>query len=179
MNIALYFGSFNPLHVGHLTICKYIIDQPEVDQLRLIVSPNNPLKAQVSATKELERLEYVRSKIERANLGSKILVSDVEYNLSRPLYTINTLRYIRQIEPQHNYILIIGADNLKIIEQWHKWDELLIEFPVWVYPRSGYDVKSLCCKYGCRLLRAPKVEISSTQIRDAESHGLDMSQFKA
>ncbi|MDO9680825.1 MAG: nicotinate (nicotinamide) nucleotide adenylyltransferase [Bacteroidales bacterium] len=178
MNIALYFGSFNPLHIGHLSICHFLIEQTSIDQLRLVVSPRNPLKGKAYANNARERLEYVRDAVERANFGRRVAVCDIEYHLTPPLYTINTLRKLREREPLNNFILVMGADNLAIIEKWHKWEELIQEFRIWVYPRTGYDTEALCINYGVQILRAPLIEISSTQIREAEESGLDMSQFR-
>lgn len=178
MNVGLYFGSFNPLHIGHITICRFLVQSGNLDQLRLIVSPRNPLKEESYLVNADERLSYVKKAIKNAGLVKKVSVCDIEYRMSPPLYTINTLRYLRHKEPENRFILIIGADNLAIIEKWHKWQELLQEFAVWVYPRSGYETEELCDKYGCEILHAPLIEISSTKIREAEKTGIDMSQFK-
>lgn len=178
MNIALYFGSFNPLHIGHLSICRFLIEKTSIDQLRLVVSPRNPLKGKAYTNNARERLEYVKDAVSRANFGRMVAVCDIEYQMTPPLYTINTLRKLREREPLNNFILVMGADNLAIIEKWHKWEELLQEFRVWIYPRTGFDTEALCIKYGVQILRAPLLEISSTQIREAEESGLDMSQFR-
>ncbi|MEA4867465.1 Nicotinate-nucleotide adenylyltransferase [bioreactor metagenome] len=179
MNVALYFGSFDPLHIGHISICRYLLKTTGIDQLRLVVSPKNPLKDGSRVSDPQKRLENVRSAVKRARLGRRVTVSDVEFNMPPPLFTLNTLRKLHTEEPGIRFILIIGADNLAIIEKWHKWKELLQDYTVWVYPRHGYDADALCLKYGCQVLRAPMIEISSTQIREAEQRGVDMSGFKA
>lgn len=179
MNVALYFGSFNPLHIGHISICRYLLKTTNIDQLRLVVSPRNPLKGEVNTIDAKERLQCVKEAVKKAKLGRKVVVSDTEYNMTPPLYTINTLNKLRHEEPNNRFILIIGADNLAIIEKWHKWEELLQDFPVWVYPRSGFETEALCDKYKCQILHAPLIEISSTQIREAEQAGIDMSNYKA
>ncbi|PKP06443.1 MAG: nicotinate (nicotinamide) nucleotide adenylyltransferase [Bacteroidetes bacterium HGW-Bacteroidetes-5] len=178
MNIGLYFGSFNPLHIGHIAICRYLLDSSDLDELRLIVSPLNPLKGGEYAFTAKARLDYVTAAVKRAGLENRLVVSDFEFSLPKPLYTINTLRKIKEAEPENNFILIIGADNLAIIEKWHKWEELLVENSIWVYPRSGYDAEALCQRYGCKALSAPLIDISSTQIREAESSGTDMSSYR-
>ncbi len=178
VNTGLYFGSFNPLHIGHLSICRYLIEKSALDYLRLVVSPRNPLKGRAYVNNANDRLANVTSAVKRARLGRRVQVSDIEYSMTPPLYTINTLKKIRAEEPETNFILIIGADNLAIIEEWYRWEDILNEFPVWVYPRSGYDTEALCAKYGCQILHAPLIEISSTQIREAEESGIDMTQFK-
>jgi len=179
MNIGLYFGSFNPLHIGHISICHYLLKTTNLDQLRLVVSPRNPLKGDHNAINANERLQYVKEAVKKANFGRKVLVSDIEFDMSPPLYTINTLNKLRHEEPNNRFILIIGADNLAIIEKWHKWEELLQDFPIWVYPRNGFKTEELCDKYKCQILHAPLIEISSTQIREAEQAGIDMSNYKA
>ena len=151
----------------------------DIDQLRLVVSPRNPLKSKANIENANERLKHIKEAVKKANLGSKVLVSDIEYKMTPPLYTINTLNKLRQKEPNNKFILIIGADNLAIIEKWHRWEELFQNFSVWVYPRSGFEAKELCEKYKCKLLRAPLIEISSTQIKEAEKAGIDMSNYKA
>jgi len=109
-----------------------------------------------------------------------IEVSDIEFSMTPPLYTINTMRKMRDnVYPGDNLILIIGADNLAIIEKWHSWQALLDEFEVWVYPREGFDADSLCHKYGTHLIAAPRINISSTQIREAAARGEDVSNFIA
>lgn len=177
MRAALYFGSFNPLHIGHIAICRYLTESREIDQVRLIVSPQNPLKETSQIQSGYERLEYVKEAASK--LGNQVVVSDIEFLLPTPLYTIKTLRKLSELEPDNIFILIIGADNLAIIEKWNSWRELLYEYEVWVYPRTGFNGKELCEKYGVRLLDAPVIDISSTQIRDGEATGADLSSLKA
>ncbi len=178
MIVALYFGSFNPIHIGHISICKFIIDNNKADELRLIVSPRNPLKDESFSLNSGERLDNVKSAILKCGLESRVVVSDIEYSMSPPYYTIKTLRKFKELEPNNRFVLVIGADNLQIIEKWYLWRDLLLEFEIWVYPRSGVDIESLCIKYGCKKLNAPLIEISSTKIREAEKMGLDMSRFR-
>lgn len=177
MKIALYFGSFSPLHIGHMAICRYLTTSTEIDKLRLVVSPGNPLKERISIYSSLERLNSVKEGIKRGRKGKKVEVSDIEYKMVPPYYTINTLRKFQEEEPDNQFILVIGADNLAIIERWHLWQELLKEFEVWVYPRGDIDSESLCEKYGCKLIRAPLIDISSTEIREAQAQGVDMDRF--
>jgi len=185
MKIALYFGSFNPMHVGHLAICRYLMEHCDIDELRLVVSPTNPLKDESNEKSAEERLKHVKKvaaglekEALQKGLKCKICVSSIEFKLPKPLYTIDTLRTITAIEKGNKFILIIGADNLAIIEKWNRWKELLNEFEVWVYPRKGYDIESLCKKYGVKPLDAPMIDISSSEIREAELSGKDMSAYK-
>ena len=159
-------------------------------RLVLVVSPKNPLKERVESS-PLQRLDQVREAAARLsaepelkNRGKKIDVSDIEFSMEEPLYTINTLRKFRETEPGVEHILIIGSDNLEVIEKWNSWRNLLDEFEVWVYPRrqspagacsaeapQSSQVASLCAQYGVKLIDAPYLDISSTQIREMELRG--------
>lgn len=179
MRCALFFGSFNPIHFGHLNIARYLLEQCDIDQVRLIVSPKNPLKDARIISDPAKRLAQTISEVETLPLPEalkrKIYVSDVEFHLPSPLYTINTLRHIRAAEPENEHILIIGGDNIRIIENWYKWDEMLQEFEIWVYPRGGVDDTQLCEQYDSMpqtkkvryLSNAPLHNISSTEIRNS------------
>jgi len=176
MRVALYFGSFNPFHIGHLAICNYLKDQTDVDEVRLVVTLQNPLKENFQNNSGISRLEHVREVISK--MGSKFVVSNIEFLLPKPLYTINTLRKFSELEPENTFILVVGADNLAIIEKWNSWTELLEEYEVWVYPRKGFNGEDLCKRYGVRLLDAPIFDVSSTQIREGEAQGEDLSSLK-
>ncbi|MCI2082273.1 MAG: nicotinate (nicotinamide) nucleotide adenylyltransferase [Bacteroidales bacterium] len=190
MKCALFFGSFNPLHVGHLAIAKFLLEKCDVDEVRLVVSPENPLKANKSLNgkeseyEARERLSAVKKAI--SGSGLELKVSDIEYSLPKPLYTARTLQALREKDPDTKFILVMGADNLSIMKIWFKWDEILSNYEVWVYPRQGYDVKSMAEEYN-RMdprfkvvpLEAPLCDISSTEIRNGEAEGRDMSEFKA
>ena len=180
--VALFFGSFNPMHNGHLAILRYLRFESGADEVRVVVSPESPFKAGNSVTAG-GRLENVRRVI--ASSGLDVAVSDVEYHLEPPLYTINTLRYLQKTEPDCAHIMVIGGDNLASIERWKCGPEILEEFPVWVYPRPGYDCKALLRdlkrRYRLRgvtvLDNAELYDISSTMIREGEAKGLDMSIY--
>jgi nicotinate-nucleotide adenylyltransferase len=187
MKTALYFGSFNPLHAGHAAIARWLLTQGGIERLVLVVSPKNPLKQRASNASPQKRLEQAiksakRLSQESALAGKIIEVSDIEFYMDEPLYTIKTLRKIREAEPQNSHILLIGSDNLEIIEKWNSWEELLSEFEVWVYPRRSNDVASdpaaLCKKYGVKLIDAPYLDISSTIIREMERQGKNADSLK-
>lgn len=173
--VALLFGSFNPIHEGHLAILRYISEKyPEVE-LRLVVSPQSPFKDGLYDSAE-RRLEEARKSI--AKSGLKVKVSDVEFGLKQPLYTINTLRYLRETEPFKEFILVMGGDNIESVDRWHQRDAILSEFQIWVYPRFGYDAEKWCDFYnslpntkGVTLFKDAKLHnISSTQIRRNKDH---------
>ena len=172
MKKALYFGSFNPVHYGHVSIARYVADMEETDAVIIIPSPHNPFKDTSTLADPQLRLRQVRRAFE--GISPKITVSDIEYRLQEPLYTINTLKALQEIDRQSEFILLIGADNIAGIERWYKGTQILQEFPVWVYPRKGYDGAALCKECAARtdarcvrfLEGAPLLDISSTQIRN-------------
>lgn len=169
---VLYFGSFNPVHFGHVAVAEYVAAMQEVDSVIVVPSPHNPFKdVSVLADPQL-RLEEVRKAF--AGGSSKIMVSDIEYHMQEPLYTVNTLHAMKAREENAELVLLIGADNAAGLERWYRGQDIIKEFPVWVYPRSGSDGASLCRMYndmpgvrGFRFLEgAPLQDISSTQIRN-------------
>lgn len=172
MRKALYFGSFNPVHYGHVSIARFAASMEDVDAAVIIPSPHNPFKDTSILADPLLRLGQVRRAFE--GVSPKITVSDIEYRLPEPLYTINTLHAIQQEEPGSELILLIGADNIASLERWYKGPQILREFEVWVYPRKGFDGAVLCRECAGRtsarrirfLKDAPLLDISSTQIRN-------------
>lgn len=181
--VALFFGSFNPMHNGHLAILRYVSERTKADEVRIVVSPENPFKKGNMASAD-ERLENVTKVIKASGLN--VVVSDVEYHLEPPLYTINTLRYLDRTEPDCQHIMIIGGDNLASLEHWCCGTEIIEEFEVWVYPREGFDSRALLADLATRyyihkiriLHKAKLYNISSTMIREGESQGKDMSAYK-
>lgn len=187
MRYALYFGSFNPLHTGHIAIAKYVMEHCNIDGLRLVLSPQSPFKTEGILQDAQIRLAALQESVARFNATytgqplqkcTQLEISTVEFNLSRPNYTYNTLKYFQKTEPDNTFILVMGADNLASLEKWYKGKEILSEFEIVVYPRKGYDTQALCEKYGAQYLDAPLKDISSTMIREGEQKGLDMSNFK-
>ena len=172
---GLYFGSFNPLHIGHIAIANYVSEFTDIDELRLVLSPVNPLKSDHDMLPLEERLHRMERAVSR--LGLPLSVSKVEFGLTKPYYTVNTLRYLAAHEPQVRFVLVVGADNLAVIEEWHQWQALLQEFEVYVYPRSGYDAAGLCRRYGVRCIDAPLIDISSSFIRKGLAQGKNMNGF--
>lgn len=176
MRKALYFGSFNPIHYGHIAIAEYLSSRDDIDEVILIVSPKNPLK-QASGLEDAEkRLERTEKEIEKINGNGKIHVSDVEFHLPSPLYTVNTLGYLQERHPDDTFILVIGEDNIGILDRWYRWEDIVRKFEIWVYPRPGYDCRDKCRQYASLpwakgviyLDDAPRNDISSTMIRNSK-----------
>lgn len=168
--VALLFGSFNPMHIGHLAILRYLIANHPECEIRLVVSPESPFKAGLMANAG-QRLEAARKYIKENNLN--ITVSDIEYHLEPPLYTIETLRRLQLSEPDKEFIIIMGADNIAGLNGWYKYEEILSGYEIWVYPRKGFEGQSICYMYdhlpgtkGVKYLEAPLFDISSTEIRN-------------
>lgn len=155
------------MHAGHLAILDYL-RRKGFDEVRMIVSPESPFKPGVDDTAE-GRLAAVRAKV--AQFCPDVTVSDIEFHLPKPNYTINTLRALRQAEPDTCFVIAMGADNIAGIERWREWEEIVDNFEIWVYPRKGCYVKRKCKKYGVRYLAdARLVNISSTQIRSGRAN---------
>lgn len=191
---GLYFGSFNPLHIGHVAIANYLAYFTDLDNVRMILSPQNPLKVPVQIHQSVLqlRLEHIRKVMEDKLLP--VEVSDVEFNLPTPLYTINTLRHLQQTIPHTRFVVVIGADNLAQLNKWYKWEEIVRDFEIYVYPRQGVDAAILCKEFnelllpsadgtekvppvGVRLLDAPLITVSSTFVRDGLGAGKNMNGF--
>ncbi|MCL1973617.1 MAG: nicotinate-nicotinamide nucleotide adenylyltransferase [Bacteroidetes bacterium] len=154
-----------------------MLEFTDLDELRLVLSPENPLKTPQDMLDPQERLHRINRAV--AQSGLPVLVSTVELDLPQPCYTLNTLRHIAAQEPQEHFVLIMGADNLAVIESWHQWQELLQTFEVYVYPRTGYDGKDLCKTYGATYIDAPLIDISATFIRQGWAEGRNMNGFLA
>ncbi len=185
MKTAVYSGSFNPLHIGHLAIIRHLIEEAGFDCVHLIVSPKNPLKDGISADTGRERFNAAITAVNRhTELRSKVKVDDIELNMPEPHYTIRTLDALREREPESSFTLTIGADNLAGFRHWRDYQRILKEFGVAVFPRTGYDLTSIKAdlqkedpEYRITLLNAEMVDISSTTIREAIRSGKDMSEW--
>jgi nicotinate-nucleotide adenylyltransferase len=140
-NIALYFGTFNPIHVGHLSIANYISQQDGIDEVWLVVTPQNPLKNKDSMLADYHRLALVKEAIAD---NPKLKASDIEFDLPKPSYTIDTLMYIQEKYPNYTFSLIVGEDNLRSFSKWKNYEVILEQYQLFVYPRHTtlYDLKN-------------------------------------
>ena len=192
MNIAVYSGSFNPLHIGHLAIMKHLIEEAGFDMVYLIVSPKNPLKDGISSDSAHDRYKAAQAAVARhfpmcqsdGKTDGKVLVDDIELTMPEPHYTIRTLDALKEREPDNTFTLTIGSDNLSDIRRWRDYSRLLREYGVAVFPRTGFDTDSLRASllsedptYKITLLNAEMVDISSTVIREAIASGEDISSW--
>ena len=176
MKIGIYGGSFNPIHFGHTGLAQWVVNNTDLDEVWLMVSPNNPLKDASILADEQKRLAAAKEAIGDGRLasGKRIIVSDFEFTLPRPNYTANTLRELQKQYPQHEFTLIIGEDNLEIFPKWREYTYLLENFRILVYPRKGskksveqmmQELETAHIKEVQLLANAPYFEISSTELR--------------
>ncbi len=181
MNIAVYSGSFNPLHIGHLAIMKHMTDEAGYDYVYLVVSPKNPLKDGISSDSGRIRYEAAVEAVCR-HPELKVWVDDIELEMPEPHYTIRTLDALQEREPENSFTLVMGADNLADIRRWKDYRRILKDYGVAVFPRNGFELKTVKAglidedpEYRIRLLEAEMVDISSTIIRNAIASGEDAS----
>lgn len=175
MKIGVLGGSFNPIHIGHAILVNYITQCTDIEQLWLMVSPQNPLKSELPQSYDVHRLamtELVASKCDN------VITSGFEFTLPKPSYTVDTLKALREKFPQHEFVLVIGADNWQNFEKWKDWQEILDKHNILVYPRMGSEIvipDDLCNKV--EKLDSPIIEISSTYIREQLKKGKNMNFF--
>lgn len=175
MKIGVLGGSFNPIHIGHAILANYITQCTDIEQLWLMVSPQNPLKSELPQSYDVHRLamtELVASKCDN------VITSDFEFTLPKPSYTVDTLKALREKFPLHEFVLVIGADNWQNFEKWKDWQEILDKHNILVYPRMGSEIvipDDLCNKV--EKLDSPIIEISSTYIREQLKKGKNMNFF--
>lgn len=165
MKIGLYFGTFNPIHVGHLIIANHMAEHSDLDQVWMVVTPHNPLKKKSTLLNDFHRLQMVHLATEDF---PKLKPSDIEFKLSQPNYTVNTLVHLEEKFPNHEFSLIMGEDNLKSLHKWKNYEVILQNHDIYVYPRISSEVGNLELKNHPKihLIDAPVVEISSTFIRN-------------
>lgn len=163
MNIGVYFGSFNPIHHGHLIIANYIVQHTEMDQVWFVISPQNPLKKPGSLLNEYHRLYLVQVSIE--DEGS-LKASDIEFRLPKPSYTIDTLVYLEEKFPLHRFSVIMGSDSYKNLPAWKNFHQLVKSYAIIVYERPGFEPENIYEGSRTTVLKAPLLQISSTYIRD-------------
>ena len=174
MKVGLFFGSFNPIHVGHMVLANYMLAYTDLDKIWFVVSPHNPLKQKDSLLHERQRLQMVTLAIGDNN---KMKASNIEFKLSQPSYTVNTLAYLKEKHPSTDFVLIMGADNLEGFHKWKNYEEILKNHELYVYPRPAAKGGDLMNHKKVKLVKAPLMEISSTEIRNAIKEKKDVRYF--
>ncbi|HTG57546.1 MAG TPA: nicotinate (nicotinamide) nucleotide adenylyltransferase [Niabella sp.] len=167
MHIGLYFGSFNPVHAGHLIIAQHILNESDLSQVWFVVSPQNPFKQQKQLLNEYDRLHLVNLAIQKSPFLKAV---DIEFRLPKPSYTITTLTYLQEKYPQHSFSIIMGSDSLQNLDKWKNADQIMQHFPIYVYTRPGFAATNHQIKE-LHTLNAPLLEISATHIRELIARG--------
>lgn len=162
MKTGLFFGSFNPVHTGHLIIANHILNETNIKKIWFIVSPQNPFKTEAGLLNEYHRLHLMKTATEEDN---RVRVSDIEFHLPRPSYTSNTLIYLQEKYPSREFVIIMGGDSFQNLNKWKNWEFIVANYEIVVYSRPGFKTKNPG-NAKLLVLDAPLLEISSTQIRE-------------
>ena len=179
---VLYFGSFNPFHIGHASVAKFVAGLPWVKDLCFVLSPKNPIKESNTLQDSNLRWKDLQRVVKKLNAewesAEKFSASDVEFHLEPPLYSYNTLEKLSNDFPDKHFALLMGGDNINILHRWYMGEEIMQKYPILVYPREGVDTEALCNERGAIFINAPQVNVSSTQIRTMEQNGEDTSHLR-
>ena len=171
---GLFFGSFNPIHIGHLALANYMVSFTDLDEVWFVISPHNPLKEKQSLLAQNHRLYMVKLAVEN---HPKFKASDIEFKLSQPSYTINTLAHLNEKYPKKNFSLIMGMDNLQNFHKWKNYEQILEKHSIYIYPRQQSHAGDFINHPNIIITEAPVMEISSSFIRKAILDKKDVSCF--
>ena len=175
--VLLYFGSFNPVHRGHMALAEYAVESNIADEVILIVSPQNPHKQSDELAAEFSRYEMCQAACQASKYPEKILVSAVEFTLPRPSYTIDTLKFLSEnFGDKMAFSLLMGADNVERFDRWKSYEQILESYPIFVYPRRGYAVEKFADRVTV-LADAPLFDYSATDVRTAIAEGGNISEM--
>jgi nicotinate-nucleotide adenylyltransferase len=174
MHIGLFFGSFNPVHVGHMVLANYMASFTDLKQVWFVISPHNPLKEKATLLNQNQRLHMVNLAIGDNDIFKS---SNIEFGLPQPSYTVNTLAHLKEKYPQHIFSLIMGEDNLESFTKWKNYQEILKNHRLYVYPRPNSNSGDLKAHTNVIMTQAPLMDISSTMIRQAIKDKKDVSFF--
>jgi nicotinate-nucleotide adenylyltransferase len=171
---GLFFGSFNPIHIGHMVLANYMLSFTELDEVWFVVSPQNPLKEKHTLLAQSHRLYMVKLAVEN---HAKFKASDIEFKFSQPSYTIHTLMHLKEKYPKKNFSLIMGMDNLQNFHKWKNYEQIISNHTIYVYPRQHSHVGDFDNHPNIKITEAPVMEISSSFIRKAILNKKDISCF--
>jgi len=161
MQIGLFFGSFNPIHSGHLIMANHILNETQLKKVWFVVSPKNPFKSENTLLDEYNRLHLVRLAVED---DSRFKASDIEFHLSKPSYTIHTLMHLEEKYPDHEFSVIMGSDSFQNFSKWKNYETIIKNHPIYVYKRPGFEIKNTL-KAKFEIIETPLLQISATKIR--------------
>jgi nicotinate-nucleotide adenylyltransferase len=174
MKIGLFFGSFNPIHIGHMAIANYMAEFTDLDKVWFVVSPHNPLKIKRSLLADYQRLEMAKLAI---NDDLRFAASNIEFNLPQPSYTVNTLSYLQEKYPNYEFVIIMGSDGLETFHKWKNYEHIINYYQRYVYPRPETPPIYLEQLQNGKIVNAPLMEISSTFIRESIKERKDIRHF--
>ncbi len=172
--IGLYFGSFNPVHNGHLAVANYFLEFSDLDKIWFVVSPQNPLKNKKSLLADYHRLEIM---IRAIDYTENYHASNIEFKLPKPSYTIDTLIHLKEKYPTKNFVLLMGGDNIITLHKWKNYEQIVKNHEIYVYPRPNSNLDDYIKKYNCKIVNAPQMEISSSFIRASIKDGKKIKFF--
>ena len=174
MKIGLLFGSFNPVHIGHLIIANYMANHTDLDKVWLVVSPQNPLKKYGDLINTYDRLEMAKLATDNSK---NISVSDVELRMPQPSYTIDTLAHLKEKYPDYEFAIIMGSDNLGTLHKWKNYKLILRDYKIYVYPRPGYENAEFASHPSVTITMTPLMELSASFIRRSLSEKKNVQYF--
>lgn len=167
MKIGLYFGSFNPIHTGHLIIANHILNESELSRIWFVVSPQNPFKQSEGLANEYDRFHLVQKAVED---DPRLKASDIEFSLPKPSYTIHTLVYLQEKYPDHSFSIIMGSDGFQNLGKWKNAEQIISNYPILIYKRPGFEINN-DLGADITIMDAPLLEISATHIRELIASG--------
>ncbi len=175
LKVGLYFGSYNPIHIGHLAIANFMVEYTDIDQLWFVVSPQNPHKKKMNLLDDYQRLEMVHRAVEG---DYRLRASNIEFNLPKPSFTVDTLAYLKDQHPNFRFVILMGSDNLENLHKWKNYETIIENYGIIVYPRPGFDKSKVRVHKNITVADgAPLMEISSSFIRNAIGEGKDVRHF--
>jgi len=175
MKVGLFFGTYNPIHIGHMVIANYMVEYSDLDRIWIVVTPHNPFKEKKSMLADYQRLQLVKVAI---NDDIRFKASDIEFHLPQPNYTIHTLTYLKEKHPENEFVLVMGADNLVHLKKWKNYEKILEDYEIYVYPRiESNDFGDLLNHPKVSLHEAPIMQISSSFIRKAIKEKKDIKHY--
>lgn len=175
LKVGLYFGSYNPIHIGHLVIANFMVEFSDIDQLWFVVSPQNPHKKKTNLLDDYQRLEMTHRAVEG---DYRLRASNIEFSLPKPSYTVDTLAYLNEQHPKCHFVILMGSDNLESFHKWKNYEIIAENYGIIVYPRPGFDKSKVQIHKNITIIEnAPLMEISSSFIRDSIKKGKDVRHF--
>jgi nicotinate-nucleotide adenylyltransferase len=174
MKTGLFFGSFNPIHIGHLAIANYFVEYTDLKKIWFVISPQSPFKTKTSLLAEHHRYALVQTAVED---DYRFKACNIEFHLPKPSYTIDTLTYLQEKYPKQKFALIMGADNIINLHKWKNYENIIKNYEIYVYPRPGIDLSLYTNNKKIHITKAPLIEISASFIRNAIKEKKDVRYF--